>query len=206
MKTVYAHFNIETDGGVLLKNNMISLGIVFTDLSGLEINNFTADINPIEGHFPDNNTLETLWYNNNDNLKEYQRIMSNGKPVNSVMGRLSQLLAEYKSKNIKICWVSRLASFEWPWLKNYYDVYCPEYITLETGVVIKSPDIGFKSECLSSIWNLYCKINKLNSNDINKEWMVVSDFYVSTHNVLDNCKMQSKVFHNLHNKMNIKLN
>jgi len=51
MSVLYAHFDIEADGPGTASNNMISLGIVFTDSKGVEVDSFLGDMEPLPGAF-----------------------------------------------------------------------------------------------------------------------------------------------------------
>ena len=49
MSVLFAHFDVEADGPSTATNNMISLGIVFTDPNGVEVDSFLGDMEPLPG-------------------------------------------------------------------------------------------------------------------------------------------------------------
>ena len=55
---LFAHFDIEADGPSPALNNMISIGVVFTNQKGDEVGNFLGDIEPLDGHAEDSATIK----------------------------------------------------------------------------------------------------------------------------------------------------
>ncbi len=202
---IYAHFDIEADGQSVFENNMISLGIVFTDSNGTEVNSFLGDIESLEGHEADPATINEFWLRDDNNKAEFKRIKDNSRPVENVMGDLAKVLAEYASQKHKVVWVARPAAYDWQFLKNYYEHFKPTKVALDNGTIVKSPSMGFKAECLSSMWSMYCRMNKLSREEQDKLWLSMGDGYGMTHNPLDDCRFQSRIYHNLCEKVGIEL-
>lgn len=201
---IYAHFDIEADGQSVFQNNMISVGIVFTDSNGNEINSFLGDILPIDGHQADPVTIREFWERDDNNRAEYKRIQENSRPATDVMEDLAKILAEYVSNKQNVIWIARPASYDWQFLKNYYEFYKPSLVICN-GILVKSPNMGFKAECLSSMWSMYCRMNKLSKVEQDKQWVLMGEGYAMTHNPLDDCRFQSKIYHNLCKTVGIEL-
>lgn len=195
MSKVYAHFDIEADGPCVINNNMISLGIVFMDPNGKEIDSFLVDIEQIDSHKPDKDTLSSLWLKDESIIKEYKRIIENSVSANEAMNNLSIKLNKFKKNKQKIEWVARPAAFDWSWLKNYYEKFKPS----------DAPEIGFKATCLSSIFWMYSSIRGFSKEQSEKKWEKLSEGLEITHNPLDDCRAQGRVFHNLCAELGIKL-
>lgn len=203
--TVYAHFDIEADGPLVFENNMISVGIVFTDSNGDEVNSFLGDLALIEGHKEDPSTITEFWDRDENNRDEFKRIKDNSQPVEVVIEKLTKILAEYASQKRKVVWVARPASYDWQFLKNYYEYFKPTKVVLSDGTIVKSPDMGFKAECLSSMWSMYYKMNNMSRDEADKLWNEMGEGYGMTHNPLDDCRFQSRIYHNLCKKVGIEL-
>ena len=120
MPTIYAHFDVETTGPSLLEHSMIQLAIIFTDKDGEEINFLSFNIKELDGHTRDEATMNRFWNKDEDMRKKFNRIIKNSIDPIEAMTTLSSTLSNYN----RISWVSRPASFDWPWLKSYYETYC----------------------------------------------------------------------------------
>jgi hypothetical protein len=121
------------------------------------------------------------------------------------MSKLAKMLAEYASQKRKVVWVARPASYDWQFLKNYYEHFKLAKVVLDDGTVVESPNMGFKAECLSSMWSMYWRMNKLSREEQDKLWTTMGEGYCMTHNPLDNCRFQSRIYHNLCKKVGIEL-
>lgn len=117
---------------------MINLGIVFTDSTGKVIDELVVDIEKREGFFGDKSTLD-WWKSDQNRLKEYTRICANGihhlKAMEMIENKLKKLMNDFKVS--KVVWVARPASYDWMFLKCYFDLY---------RVTVMNPiDIGFSA-------------------------------------------------------------
>jgi len=196
-KVVYGSFDIEADGPSPLLNNMLSIGVVFTDAeTGEVVGNFLGDIEPLPGHEPDEATMKEFWERDDNNRAELKRIRANAKPAGEVMQALeNHLKALMKKGYTKVKWVARPAAYDWQWLNCYYQYYA-------ANIPNKVLSIGFKAICCSTIRDLYMSRHGLNYKEMNAlcdEWAGDS---AMTHNPLDDAMYQSKVFHALIQKMN----
>lgn len=183
---IYGHFDIEADGPSPATSNMISLGIVFTDETGTEIDTFQVDLCPRDGFRGNEDTLN--WWKHPDRITEYTRIMNDGILPALAMAKFDEKIRQYP----KIKWVARPAAYDWMWLKFYHDLYC----SLETG-----SDIGFSAICLSSIRTIWKNLKGYTTDQaetVINEWTVGLGM---SHNPLDDARYQAKVYHMIVNDL-----
>jgi hypothetical protein len=191
---VYAHFDIEADGPSPFENNMLSIGVVFTDQSGKELANFLGDLKPLSGHVEDTSTMEEFWYANENNKTELERIRKNAKPAMEVMKKLHDIIQKFNVK--KIVWVARPSAFDWQWLNYYHNMY----LTIDPKANLagkNSKRQAFKATCVSTMRDIYqiqFGVGRKEMESKEKEWG--GDFSM-THNPLDDCRYQAKLYHNL---------
>jgi len=199
MTTVYASFDVESDGPNVVTNSMIAFGIVFTDNEGNEISTFKRNIKALDTRQQDPKTMYEFWNANEENKKMYDEIISNSVSAEDAIKDLAKELHKFKENKIK--WIARPASYDWPWIKSYYEIFKPKFVTMYDS----PPDIGFKAECLSSMLWMYVQINNLTKEQSNTKWNEFTEGLKLTHDPLDDCRVQSKVFHNLCKELKIKL-
>lgn len=197
---VYAHFDMKADGPCVLNNNMISLGISFTDASGNEVDNLLLDMDQINGHKPNNTFLTNFWFKDDINTNEYKRIIKNSIPINIAIEQLAQKIAEHYKGNKKIIWVYGSAACNWSWLKNYYENFKPHNIEIKTDqctTIGKTPEIGDNALCLSSMFWMYCNTRGLPKKQCDQKWNQLTGDINLVNNTLDNARVRAKVFHRL---------
>src|SRR5271170_6092221 len=134
-KRLYAHFDIESDGPCVTTNNMIAIGIVFTDTNGHEIETFRRCIKPVPGKVADNNTMKEFRYRDPENKSTLYKIMSDSISAQEAMCDLAVLLLNFNKNGHIIHWIARPAAFDWSWLKNYYEMFKP--------AILKYDEMGF---------------------------------------------------------------
>src|SRR5271156_5536108 len=169
MINVYAHFDIKADGPSFATNNMIAIGIVFTTKDGKEVDSFKRKIKAIKNRIPDEKIMKDFWFSNDDSKKRYIDFTTDADNAESVINDLAVVIHQLHSKGFKLTWIARPASFDWPWLKSYYEMFKPTFIDIK-DTKMSTPDIGHKADCLSSFFKLYVLINKFNKEQENQKW------------------------------------
>ena len=180
---VFGHFDIEADGPSPAHNNMISLGVVFTNAKGEVVQEFQADLKPLPNHFEDDDTMKNFWNANPENQAEYKRIKDNEVDAKNAMQALETIIGTLKVK--RVVWVARPAAYDWQWLNYYW-----HYAQLKSS-------LGFKATCASTMRDIYQAQFGLNREQMEaqvKEW---AGKEAMTHNPLDDARFQAKIFHAL---------
>jgi hypothetical protein len=123
-KMLFCHYDIEADGPSPMHNNMIAIGVTFTDKTGKELDSFLGDISPLQGHVPDKDTMD--WWNGDENKRrELKRIQDNARPVVEVMrdmaNKINRLMKDHGLK--RMIWLARPASYDWQWVNCYWNEY-----------------------------------------------------------------------------------
>ena len=173
---IYGHFDIEADGPSPATSNMISLGVVFTNEQGIEIDSFQVDLRPRDGFRGNEDTLN--WWKHPDRIAEYTRIMNDSIEPALAMAKFAEQISRFP----KLKWVARPAAYDWMWLKCYHDLYC-------------SGDIGFKATCLSTIREVWMELKGYTYEQVEalvKEW--TAELKMS-HNPVDDARYQAKIYH-----------
>lgn len=144
MPTIYFHFDVEANGYSPARSSMLELGICVTDSSGTEIDTFNEIITQRPGFSGDNDTI--TWLKNQPAVgysSLYERLYHHPCQIDprECMSRLEKFVQKYTlSENLKfkIIWVASPASYDWMWLKYYWDLY------------IGTQEIGYSAKCLST--------------------------------------------------------
>jgi DNA polymerase III epsilon subunit-like protein len=191
-----AHFDVETTGPLVTQHSMIQLGIIFVE-NDKEIGTYKYNIKEVEGKRDE--TTMNFWYASEKRKLQFNTIINDNVSVEYAMLMLAERLIEYKNKGYYIKWIARPASFDWPWLKNYFDIYCPKEIIYD-GKKYEKPSIGFKATCLSSMWDLYTL--ELTKNERDELWNRWSEGLEFTHDALDDCRFQANIYKNLCRNVN----
>ena len=63
------------------------------------------------------------------------------------------------------------------------------------------PSLGYKATCLSSMIDTYCLMFPMNNDEWKEKWKQWSEGIEHTHNALDDCREQAKVYHNFLNEV-----
>jgi|SaaInlStandDraft_5_1057022.scaffolds.fasta_scaffold63052_2 hypothetical protein len=152
--TIYLSIDIETDGGNVLVNNMLSLGISALSVDGQEVCNFYENFNELDGHIADKSCMENFWAKNPEAL---EKTKVDKKDVFVIMKNLSKVLT-YLDKEYTIKFVAMPSCFDWQFFKSYYEFakHIDPTITY---------DIGFKCICFSTLMDCYRKQKNLSDRD-----------------------------------------
>jgi len=191
-KVCYGSFDIEADGPSPLLNNMLSIGVVFTDAeTGDVIDDFLGDLEPLPDHYSDIDTMKEFWDRDDNNRAELKRIREHARPIVDVMEEFEATLKVLMMQGYtKVKWVARPAAYDWQWLNCYYQYYAGESKN-------KVVPLGFFVICCSTMRDMYALQHGLSF----KEMIALCDKWAGdsaiTHNPLDDAMYQSKVFHAL---------
>lgn len=198
-KELFAHFDIEADGPSPACNNMLSIGIVFTDNNGSMVTEFLGDFEVLPGKCEDPLTMQEFWERDANNKEELARIRKNARPVMTVMTELNQFISNLKAK--RITWVARPAAYDWQWL-NYYQYYYLHHGGI--GSLSGNPNRQvFKAIDASTMRDIYQVQSNLDNKAIDeqfKKWTDESGFKM-THNALDDARFQAMVYHKLYSAL-----
>ena len=189
--TLYASFDIESDGSIPCKNSMLSFGMVLFNAAGEEIRRYQRNIIPLPGHKQEQRCMDEFWSKHPDVCKF---VNSDTVDASTFVRELEVILHEYK--DYRINWIANPAAFDWQWLKNYYDQFRSSD---------KAPDIGFSAKCISTLFWAYCASNGIEGarkQALSKE---LSEGCQHTHNPEDDAREQGRMFFNLCKLMKIPL-
>lgn len=188
--SVFAHFDIEADGPSPATANMINIGIVFTNDKGDVLATVSVDLQPRLGYAGDADTLK-WWSSDPDRFTEYQRIMAQGQNPIDAMAAINKMLHDVTALAgvSKVVWVARPASYDWMFLKCYWDLY-----RLHNP---KAFNIGFSATCLSSIREVWKEFSGLRREQIDEHFKRWTRDLTMTHNGLDDAQYQARIYHGL---------
>ena len=193
-QTIYAHYDVKATGFTPLKHCMIQLGIVFINSNGDELENFLVNIEELDGHERAESTMK-WWREDEQRSTMFDDIIENFIEPDRAMTLLGETLLSFKLQNFIIKWVARPACFDWPYLRGYYEAFCPIELIV-ANEVFPRPHIGYTSKCLSSMIETYCILIPMTNDEWNAkkiEW--VGELQI-THNALDDCRYQAQWYHN----------
>ena len=195
MDSVFAHIDIEADGNSPYANNMISLGVVFTDKTGKIVGEFLGDIQELPNHKADPSCITEFWERDENNRKELQRIRENARPAFDVMKDLNKYIADMNPK--RVTWVARPAAYDWQWINYYQNYYLSKggkgsLINHPKRQAFKSVDASTMRDIFMSQWNL--KRDQMEEQC--KEWTKDCGFKM-THNPLDDARYQAVIYHKI---------
>lgn len=177
---IYISFDIEADGPTPLDNNMISFGCVAYSKNGSLIDTFMRNIKNIEGHVSDPNTMK-FW---NLNKEAYKFTQENKVSPEQFVEDLSNFLKKNADEDNKIKWIARPASFDWMFLKCYYERFKKtDYFNL-----------GYSSLCITSMYKQYIKDNKLSKEQDNELWSKLTKDHKLDHNPVNDAKYQAAIY------------
>ena len=148
---LYVSFDVETDGSCPLVNNMLSIGVVFLDATGVCVNTYSATFELLEGHVADPQTA-AFW---SRHPSMYAAARHNPQPIATAMRALSLMLSRMAMKHT-LQFVAAPACFDWMFLKCYYEFAR----RLDPEITF---DIGFKCHCFSSALRQHTVAHGLNA-------------------------------------------
>lgn len=166
---LYLSFDIESDGCTPILNNMISIGFYGLDDNFTKHFEYEANIQNLEGHFPEEKCMTTFW-NLPENQVAWNYVQQNKRNFVDVMVELSDHFKRLAEQH-KLIFVASPASFDWMFFKCYYEM--AKTIHDKSSTMF---DIGYSCQCSSTLWNLYKKKNKLSYNDASKLLKKINNF------------------------------
>lgn len=176
-------FDVETDGPCVLSNNMIAFGVAAYAESGVLLDTLYSTIKPIEGHAPDVDTMERFWNKHPEQWAETQQNqVTPADFCNALNVFLQALLTQHPGASL--LWVARPASFDWMWLKSYWEMF-------------KSPghmDIGYSAFCITSAYKQYIADHKMTKEQDNEFWESLTKDCTLSHNPVDDAIYQAHLY------------
>ena len=166
-KTLYLSFDIETDGDTPVLNNMLGLGIYGLDQDLNEIFTFDANIFPLPDKVQSKSCMENFW-NKEENQAAWAQLKINQRNYVDVCIDLSEKLTEL-SNDYKLTWVAAPASFDFAFLKAYY-----EQAKISYGKPMY--DIGFSCRCGSTLWSIYKEKHNLSNKNADELKKTLGEF------------------------------
>lgn len=154
---LYLSFDIESDGPNVLVNNMLSFGICGITQFEEEIFTFAANLEELEGHSPAPECMSHFWHLFPE---AWNATQLNKRPFVSVFKELATLLTSLK-QTYRLVFAAMPACFDWMFFKTYYDL---ARMTDNTIVF----DIGFHCNCMSTLFTVYKKQNKLTNKQMDE--------------------------------------
>lgn len=183
--SLFLSFDVETDGQSPTLNSMLSIGIVAFDSTGKTISTFQRNLLPLDGHIREKRCMEEFWAKQPE---AWAFVNTNRIAPQDAMIELAQWLVPLCEKYTQRKWIAYPASFDWMWLKYYYEKFT-------SAVLVNIPKIGYTCECLNTLMNLYCELNpSVEEDKLAKE---LSGGAKTTHNPLDDARAQACIYHGL---------
>jgi len=180
---LYLSFDIETDGGNPLVNNMISIGFYGVTENLVNEFQYQANIYSLVGHVQDEDCMK-FWQ---QNQSAWDATQINKKRFEVVMEDLSNKFTKL-SKMYNLKFIAMPACFDWMFFKSYYE-YAAK--TLHT----KFYNIGFKCICISSYFDAYCENKNIYGKDKESLKLQLMEHDKSKdHHAIENAKCQAKLF------------
>lgn len=180
MEKIFAHFDIKADGTSPATSNMLSIGIVFTDINGKVIKDITIDLLPREGYVGD--TVSINWWLSDERRREnYLRILREGLEPSLAMQKFSDCLDEIlQLSGIKnIIWVAYPLSYDLTFLQCYIDLYL-DNVAISNAL------------CLDTIVKIWKK-----HKDIEKYFKKWTENIQPKNHSIDNAYYQASIFHGI---------
>jgi 3' exoribonuclease, RNase T-like len=178
--TIYASFDVETDGPNILKNSMLAFGVVLCDSDGTQLCSYRANILPRDGAVQDNKTM-AWWMQNGE---AWSSVQAGARGPDVVMREFVEWLDRSLDRSLegrRVVWGSRPASFDWPWLRTYCLTYADR-------------DIGHSCECISSRWRQRVIEKGWSREEEDMEWTRLTEGVKLTHDPLDDSIYQSRIW------------
>lgn len=173
----YLSFDIETDGPSVLKNSMISLGIVLITENSEIIDQLSVNILEREGCIQDPDTMN-FW---GQHKNAWDLCHVNQVTPTDAMTQVSEFWKRWQQK-YKLKWMAMPVCFDWMFLKAYYTTFAP----------FGAPNIGYKALCGSSIREFAIKLKLIND----KKYKEIEEkfSYGAEHVAIDDAIQQGKIF------------
>ena len=184
-ETIFASFDVESDGDNPLTHSMVSLGVALFTESSHKIGNkspfdtFYVTIKQQNGKVAQKSTMKDFW---SKLPKQWAHVTNNPDEPVAAMRKLATWLDKYRGRSMK--WIASPAHFDWMFLKCYYECYGPA----------QKPSIGYACYDLCSMMFAHCMENNLNQSHLKRS---LSQDLPYTHNALDDATYQGVVYMNM---------
>lgn len=189
-ETIFASFDVESDGDNPLTHSMVSLGIALFTESSHDIgkkspfDTFYVTIKQQKGKAAQESTMTDFW---SKRPREWAHVTENPDEPEEAMRKLAYWLAKYEKREMK--WVASPAHFDWMFLKCYYECYGPK----------QKPNIGFACYDLVSMILAHSIENNLHPASLKSS---LSQDMPYTHHALDDAKYQGVIYMNMRVRLN----
>lgn len=179
---LYFSFDIEADGPSPSINSMLGFALVVMDQDGDVKGSFERNIFPLEDHTADPDTI--TWFTSPGNIDAYNYLKTNQVTAHEFVSDLVTFIGQFGDQPKK--WVAAPAAYDWQWLSYYYHAFYPA----ATDFV----KLAFKAECISSYFNAYSVINKLDREQSSQLWKTLAGGHQHTHKAMDDASEQGFIF------------
>lgn len=176
-------FDIEADGDSPAENSMLSFGVSGRDEKGNEVIARKWNIKQLADKRMDPRCKAEFW---DRNPIAWQKATENQVEATQFVSELSQVLIEYQPKH-KIIWVAKPAAYDWQWLNYYYNRFKTP----------NAPYLGFKAVCISTMFDTYCKVNKIPKNKEKEVENQLTESTSLTHDALEDARVQGLMYFKL---------
>ena len=149
---VFFSFDFEAQGPNYTTNGVNGLGIVIFDEQGNELECYETGIQCTNGRQMDPNTKSGFWDKQPEALNW---INNNLKEPWVVVQDIINLYKKYKQSHGKVVWIAWPAAYDWGLMVDFYNEFKPN----------NSPNIGFKAECMSTLFKAYCAQTQITESD-----------------------------------------
>lgn len=184
---VVMSIDVETDGPCVLKNSMLSFGVVVMDAkTGEIIEELQQQMTTLKGHTQDPKTMTDFWKHNPE---AWRAATTRRVSPETAMSRVAAMVRRLKAKGCDLSWIAKPACFDWAWIKAYYEGFGPEW----------RPDIGFYCIDVRSVLTTYCDMTGENSFSLVKE---ITAGYPITHTAVDDARNQAVLYFGLKRRVN----
>jgi hypothetical protein len=184
-ETIFASFDVESDGDNPLTHSMVSLGVALFIESSNNIgqqspfDTFYVTIRQQEGKDAQESTMNNFW---SKRPLQWAHVTDNPDEPSEAMRKLAKWLRKYENRTMR--WIASPAHFDWMFLKCYYECYGPS----------QKPSIGYECYDMASMIRAHCVENNLNPSTLKRS---LSQDMPYTHNALDDAKYQGVVYMNM---------
>jgi len=188
INTIFASFDVETDGNNPMKHSMRSIGVALFREGGVTpFDTFYITLKPQTGSDVEKSCYNNFWRHH---MGKWRDINDNPSEITHAMSKLSTWLASYEAS--AVIWVSNPANFDWMFLKCYYEKYGP----------VDKFDIGFFCHDLGSLLRCYTLVHDI--RDRRGFSQSLAQGFQYTHNALDDAVYQGVIYMNLRRLINEK--
>jgi DNA polymerase III alpha subunit (gram-positive type) len=182
-KALYASFDVETDGSNPMQHSMRSLGIVLMiegkgNHEPCIVDTFYRTITPRHDTFPDPTCITDFW---DRHPIQWKNVNTDTISPTMAMLQLSQWLNKF-TRHYIIKWVASPASFDWMFLKCYYEMFGPT----------TKMDIGFFCHDLVSLLRTFAVMHNIKNVTNLRRFLGQPEH--PTHHALDDATNQGYIY------------